>query len=142
MTRGTRSIFAGGGAVALSLCLLLAAGCNKGADTSNPPPVTPPSGSPPGAMGGPGGPGGPGRMGRGGPISENATGEQIYQQKCGCHGPEGKGGKAPMLTGGAGKSEEELVKIIHDGKGKMPAFSGQLSDDQIKKVAATVKAFK
>jgi len=99
-----------------------------------------------GMMGGPGGmrrgPGGPGGMRGGGPVAANATGEEIYQQKCGCHGPGGKGGRAPVLTGGAGKSEDELVKIIHDGKGKMPSFASQLTDDQIKKVAATVKAFK
>lgn len=85
---------------------------------------------------------GPGGMGRGGPVAANATGDEIYQQKCGCHGPGGKGGRAPVLTGGGGKSEDELVKIIHDGKGKMPAFGAQLTDDQIKKVAATVKGFK
>ncbi len=145
MTRGTRSIIAGGGVTVLSLCLLLSAGCNKAPETSDTPPTS--AGGPGGSPGGMGrGPGGPGRGGRGpgggGPIAANASGEEIYQKKCGCHGPEGKGGKAPVLTGGAGKSEDELFKIIHDGKDKMPSFSAQLSDDQIKKVAAAVKQFK
>jgi mono/diheme cytochrome c family protein len=77
----------------------------------------------------------------GGPVAATATGAEIFQAKCRCHGPDGKGGRAPALTGGAGKSEDELFKIIHDGKGKMPAFASQLSDDQIKKVASAVKGF-
>ena len=100
----------------------------------------------PGGSGMRGGPGGfmgsGGRGGRGGPVSATATGEEIYAQKCGCHGPGGKGGKAPTLVGGAGKSDDELFKIIHDGKDKMPSFAGQLTDDQIKKVVATIKGFK
>jgi mono/diheme cytochrome c family protein len=127
-----------------SLGILVLAGCGDKADSTSPNSAGRQSSAnmsggmnrgPGGMMGGPGG-----RMG-GAPIAENATGEDIYQAKCGCHGPGGKGGKAPILTGGAGKSEEELAKIIHDGKGKMPAFGSQLSDDQIKKVAATVKGF-
>ena len=89
--------------------------------------------------------GGGGRPG-GGPggaqLAGNATGAQILEQNCKCHGPGGKNGKAPALTGGAGKSEEELIKIIHDGKGKMPAFGGKLTDDQIKLVATEVKNLK
>ncbi len=146
---------AGGAAAVLSLCLIFTAGCNKGQDTGGSPGETSSGGpgGPPGGMmrGGPGGsggmmgrgPGGPGGMMRGGgPIAANASGGDIYQQKCGCHGTGGKGGRAPVLTGGAGKSEDELFKIIHDGKGKMPAFASQLTDDQIKKAASTVKRFK
>jgi mono/diheme cytochrome c family protein len=136
-----------GGMAALSLALIVAAGCNKGGEGGAPPPggasggamASGGPGGPGRMMGGPGGPGG--RMG-GGPVAATATGAEIYQAKCRCHGPDGKGGRAPVLTGGAGKSDDELFKIIHDGKGKMPAFASQLSDDQIKKVAAEVKGFK
>jgi hypothetical protein len=112
----------------------------------------------PGTMmgGGPGGPGGmmggrPGGMGRGrmgggpggpgGPIAENASGTEIFQAKCQfCHGTNGQGGRAPKLANVAG-SDNDLTKIVHDGKGKMPAFGSQLSDAQIKKVVAAIKQF-
>ncbi len=80
--------------------------------------------------------------GRGGPVAENATGVEIYQAKCNCHGPEGKGGRAPVLTSVASRSDEDLTKIIHDGHDKMPAFSTQLSDAQITKVVAYLKQLK
>ena len=84
--------------------------------------------------------GGPG--GRGGPVAENASGAEIYQAKCGCHGPGGAGGRAPVLTGVSGRSDAELYKIVHDGKEKMPAFGSQLSEAQIKKVVTYIKSFK
>ncbi len=94
-------------------------------------------------MGGPpGGPrGGPpgGGRGRGGPVAANATGPEIYQAKCGCHGPAGHGGRAPNLTSVASRSDSDLTKIIHDGHDKMPAFGTQLTEDQIKKVVAYLK---
>ena len=77
--------------------------------------------------------------GKGGPVAENATGAEIYQAKCNCHGPEGKGGRAPVLTAVSSRSDSDLTTIIHDGKGKMPAFGTQLSDAQITKVVAYIK---
>ena len=78
--------------------------------------------------------GGPGRGGRA--DRSRRTLQSIMQAKCGCHGPGGSGGRAPSLTGLADRSDADLTKIIHDGKGKMPAFGGQLSDAQIKTVVA------
>ncbi len=86
--------------------------------------------------------GGPGGGGRGGPVAESASGAEILQAKCGCHGPGGAGGKAPNLTGLSSRSEDDLYKVIHDGKGKMPAFGSQLSGARIKKVAAHLKTLK
>ena len=74
-------------------------------------------------------------------LAAGASGTEIMQAKCGCHGPGGKGGKAPVLVGNAG-SEDNLYKIIHDGKGKMPAFSTQLSEAQVKTVVTTVRQLK
>lgn len=123
----------------LSLSLMFAAGCNKDANSSGPAP----SGGPPTSAGSGGSGGGPGAPGGGGAVDASATGAEIMQKKCGCHGPGGKGGKAPVLAG-TSKSEDELTKIIHDGKGKgkMPAFASQLTDDQIKKVVAEIKSLK
>ena len=81
-------------------------------------------------------------MGRGGPVAANATGPEIYQAKCGCHGPGGKGGKAPDLTAVANRSPDELFTTIHDGKDKMPAFGTQLTKEQILKVITYIKQLK
>ena len=140
MTTLRRSASIAGYAISLLLCLLLATGCNKQDSASSTSSGTPSSagmGRPPGGMrGGSGGQGG--RQ----PLAANASGTEIYQAKCGCHGGQGKGKNAPALTAAANQPENVLFTTIHDGKGKMPAFASQLSDDQIKKVAAAVKQFK
>ncbi len=123
----------------LSFSLLLGAGCNKSSDSGETAQSGAPGGPPSGGMRG-GGPGGPGGPNGGGPLAANASGSDIVAKKCGCHGPGGKGGRAPALTGGAGKSDDELFKIIHDGKGRMPAFASQLTDDQIKTVITELKS--
>ncbi len=152
MTNRNRFLFSARCFVALPLCVLLAAGCSKPSDTSS----GASSGSASsgassdspmkGGGGGPGQPGGPGGGmqggGRGKPIAENASGAEIYQAKCNCHGPEGKGGRAPVLTSVASRSDADLTKIIHDGHDKMPAFASQLSDAQITKVVAYIKGLK
>ena len=70
-----------------------------------------------------------------------------YKAKCAmCHGTSGEG-KAAMKTAplkdSAGKSAADLEAIITKGKApKMPAFDGKLSADQIKALAAEIKALK
>lgn len=138
MKKVRQSLLGAGIFVAMPVCMLLIAGCSK-TDNTPPPAYSPPSRdlSGPNGNGGPGGPGG-----RGGPIAANASGKEIYQAKCGCHGADGAGKKAPALTGVSGDADSKLIATIHDGKGKMPAFGSQLSDDQIKKVVAYIKTFK
>lgn len=134
-------------ALAASFGIIAAAGCGKKEE----PAATPQMGTGdmmrggpgmmgggPGMMGGRGRRGGRGGMG-GGPVAADATGDQIVQQKCGCHGPGGRGGNAPALSKFASRSEGDLAKIVHDGKGRMPAFGAQLSDEQIKKVVTWLK---
>lgn len=65
------------------------------------------------------------------------TGAELYQQKCiACHGSDGNLG-----ISGAKKIPEsiltldERIQLISNGKNTMPAFKGQLSDEEIKKVA-------
>ena len=68
-------------------------------------------------------------------------GAAIYKSKCAmCHGPNGEG-KAAMKTVQFPKTltEEEIVKFTNDGKGKMPAYKGKLSPDEISQVAKFVK---
>jgi len=66
----------------------------------------------------------------------------------GCHGPDGKAqtdiGKkvqAADLTSSAFQaiSDSKLESAIKAGKGKMPAFDGKLSDDEIHSVVAYVR---
>jgi cytochrome c6 len=76
-------------------------------------------------------------------LSSNAD----FKTKCaGCHGPEGqKENKAMGITplkNAASKSDAELTKTITDGKGKMPSYKGKLTDAQIKKIVADIKAQK
>ena len=77
----------------------------------------------------------------GGPVAANASASEIFQQKCQfCHGAHGQGGRGgPALAAAANKSGPDLQKVIHDGKNRMPAFAGQLSDPQINKMVAFVR---
>ena len=63
--------------------------------------------------------------------------EAIYQSKCaGCHGGDRSGGRGPSLlpdrlTGDAA----QYSKIISDGQGGMPSWSGKLSAEEIDALA-------
>ena len=79
-----------------------------------------------------------------GAVSFAQSGDATYKSKCAmCHGATG------MADTGAGKSmkikpvndpevkkmtQAEMIALTKTGKGKMPAFQGKLSDDQIKAV--------
>lgn len=81
-----------------------------------------------------------------------ADGAAVYKAKCAtCHGPDGKGetgmGKAMKLKslGSADvqkTSDADLTKVIADGKGKMPAYKGKVSDDEIKALVAFIRTLK
>jgi cytochrome c6 len=85
-------------------------------------------------------------------AKEKKEGAGIFKAKCqSCHGPEGKADTAmaknmkvrSMHSEEVQKqSKEELVKITTDGKGKMPAFKGKLSKDQIDDVVDYIKGLK
>jgi mono/diheme cytochrome c family protein len=73
----------------------------------------------------------------------------LYKTKCAmCHGPDGKGdtptGKAMKVTdlGSADiqkKTDAQLIEATTNGKGKMTAFKGKLTDAQIKELIAYVR---
>ena len=80
-------------------------------------------------------------------------GAKIYAEKCTvCHGPGGKGdgpGGAALNpkprdhTDGAymnSRTDEQLLEVLHNGKGAMPAWKGILTDDQLKAVLAHVRS--
>lgn len=79
-------------------------------------------------------------------ASAQATGAEVYSKRCAmCHGKDGKptpvGAKMGAAELGASKlSEAEVVKVVAEGKGKMAAFKGKMTDAEIDLVAKFVKA--
>ena len=78
-----------------------------------------------------------------------SSGEAIYKANCqSCHGSTGTpnpgiakamGVKAASEYKG---SEKEQIDAVKNGKGKMKAFSGKLTDDQIKDVVTYFRSLK
>lgn len=75
-------------------------------------------------------------------------GAALYKTKCQmCHGPDGKGSAVGLKMGAkpfseAKGGEKEFIEITENGKGKMPAFKGKLTDEQIKEVVKYVRTLK
>ncbi len=72
-------------------------------------------------------------------------GAALFAQKCAmCHGKDGKGSPVGQKMGAKDLTtlklgEGEIEKTVENGKGKMTAFKGKLSPEQIKAVASYVK---
>jgi cytochrome c6 len=76
----------------------------------------------------------------------------LYKSKCQvCHGADGKGDTPAGQKMGAKDfhspevaklSDAELIDITRKGKGKMPAYDGKLTDDQIKSLVKYIRALK
>ena len=77
------------------------------------------------------------------------AGADTYKAKCAmCHGADGLGatpaGKAMKATSfkspeSIKASDADLIAITKTGKGKMPAYTGKLTDPQIKDAVAYVR---
>jgi cytochrome c6 len=73
-----------------------------------------------------------------------ADGAALYASKCAmCHGKDGKGTPVGQKMGAKDLGEEkgktkEIEKVVTNGKGKMSAFKGKLTDDEIKAVSGYV----
>jgi mono/diheme cytochrome c family protein len=86
------------------------------------------------------------------PIATAQSAADLYKSKCqACHGPGGvpSDGMAKSMgikpLGGAdvqGMSDSDLTGSITNGKGKMPAFKGKLTDAQIKDLVGYVRGLK
>jgi mono/diheme cytochrome c family protein len=79
---------------------------------------------------------------------DNAAGASVYKSKCiTCHGPNGGGtavGKSLKVADlrsaeVQSKSDAELTQVVSDGKGNMPGFKGNITDDEIHAVLAHVR---
>ena len=82
------------------------------------------------------------------PVAAAADAAGDYKAKCQmCHGPDGKGTPTGTKMGVHDwhsadvqkMSEADVIGTITNGKNKMPAYKGKLTDDQIKALAAYVK---
>ena len=84
------------------------------------------------------------------PARADDAGAAVYKAKCAsCHGADGSGntpvGKSLKVRDLRSPevqklSDDELTKVIADGKGKMPGYAKKLSAEQIKALAATIRA--
>lgn len=82
-------------------------------------------------------------------VAQSAA--DLYKGKCqACHGADGHASVIGKKLGArdfqdpdvAKMSEADLAKTTSDGKNKMPAYKGQLTDDQIKALAKYIKEMK
>jgi len=83
------------------------------------------------------------------PASRADDAAALYKSKCAmCHGPDGSGntptGKAMKVTDLRSdevqkKTDAQLIESTTNGKGKMTAFKGKLTDAQIKDLVKYVR---
>lgn len=70
--------------------------------------------------------------------TDEATGEEIYQQLCSnCHAEDLSGGIGPALGPGSNSAEQpdDFLEIaILKGRGSMPSFSSSLNTTQVKRL--------
>ena len=83
-------------------------------------------------------------------AADASAGKAIFEKSCaGCHGPDGKGNeKMAKVLGDKGlnivgdetkkKTDEQLLKLIADGGGKMPA--SKLTKEEQKQALAYVRS--
>ena len=74
-----------------------------------------------------------------------ADGAAVYKAKCAtCHGPDGTGqtaiGKSMKIKNL--KDASDVKNVIENGKGKMPAYKGKVSADELDAVVKYVQSFK
>ena len=70
------------------------------------------------------------------------TTARVYELHClGCHGASGEGAWGSNIQG-LKSSVTTIAAVIGNGQGKMPAFKGHLTPEQMTALAEYVKAFK
>ena len=81
-------------------------------------------------------------------IATAQSAPDLYKAKCAmCHGADGSG-KAAMGTKSLGSadiqkmSDADLTNAITNGKGKMPAYKGKLTDAQISDMVKYIRTLK
>ena len=115
---------------------LVGAGCGGGDDESSPPPATETSGGAEPTTGG-------GETTTGGGTTGDATNGEAVFASAGCGGchtfsKAGSSGSIGPDLDEAAPSFDKVVTQVTNGGGPMPAFKGQLSEQEIRDVAAFV----
>jgi len=69
------------------------------------------------------------------PQNSNSPGRIAFDKVCKvCHGPEGRGDLGPRLIP-FDRDYQEVLAIVRDGRGEMPAISEtRVSDDEVKQI--------
>ena len=85
-------------------------------------------------------------------ATAQSPGQDVFKAKCAmCHGADGSAssgmgksmGLKPLSSPDVQKmSDADLTALINNGKGKMPAMKGKLTDAQISDVVKYVKTLK
>lgn len=77
------------------------------------------------------------------PLNAQAA-EALYKQSCiACHGNDLEGKMGPNLQMvGAKLSEQQIYKVLQNGRGGMPAFKSSLKDEEIANLAKWLAAKK
>lgn len=88
-------------------------------------------------------PGNEGNAGNGATV-DTAAAEEVYKKSCiGCHAADLAGGVGPNLQKvGSEMTADQIEDTIVNGKGGMPAFKGQLTDEEINSLAGWLAAKK
>lgn len=83
------------------------------------------------------------------PVFAQSAGADTYKSKCAmCHGPDGTAAtpmgkmmKIPSFKDPAvvKATDAALIETTKNGKGKMPAYNGKLTDAQIKAVVSYIR---
>jgi cytochrome c551 len=123
-------------ALILGALALVGAGCGGGDDESSPPPATETSGGAETTTGG-------GETTTGGGTTGDATNGEAVFASAGCGGchtfsKAGSSGSIGPNLDDAAPSFDKVVTQVTNGGGPMPSFKDQLSEQEIREVAAFV----
>lgn len=75
-------------------------------------------------------------------AGDSFAGREIYQQHCQrCHGADGRGeaGTAPLDPTTMMQPDFQLLQTLQQGLGIMPAYSGLLSEEQLRNAIAYLR---
>jgi mono/diheme cytochrome c family protein len=73
-----------------------------------------------------------------GGTPQPSAGARLFSVNCaGCHGADGGGGVGPKLAGEVTTdfpNIDDQIAVVRDGRRSMPAFGGDLTDEQLRQV--------
>lgn len=81
-------------------------------------------------------------------LSDFDAGKRLWKQSCWqCHGPTGHGDgpAAGALAGGVpplvlrGEDFDALIRVIQDGRGKMPAYSENIDEHESRRILGYIR---